>query len=179
MLNLFLGRWLFVRAIAVLWAIVGILAVFGGAIYRLGTKAWVLVDTPLTSFQWALLVFVVVFMAYSEGYKGFQKAYAPRVAARLKFLYENVTLKRAVFAPLFCMGFFDIQRRRQIATFILSAFIILMIFSLSMVSQPWRGIVDAGVVVGLSWGLAAIIGFCVQAFWAERFDYSPEMPEPA
>jgi len=62
-------------------------------------------------------------MLYSEGYKGFQKGYSPRVAARGHYLRDHSTLLRAILAPLFCMGFFHssivatlvifFKRRRQ------------------------------------------------------------------
>ena len=42
-------------------------------------------------------------------------------------------------------------------------------------SQPWRGIIDIGVVVGLLWGVVALLIFTVQAF-AGRLDASPMMP---
>ena len=43
-------------------------------------------------------------------------------------------------------------------------------------AQPWRGIVDAGVVVGLLWGLITIVVFAFQAFTSDDFSYSPEVP---
>ena len=36
---------------------------------------------------------------------------------------------------------------------------------------------DAGVVVGLVWGIISLILFGMRAFTAESFDYSPEVPE--
>jgi hypothetical protein len=44
--------------------------------------------------------------------------------------------------------------------------------------QPWRGIVDLGVVIGLAWGLAALGVFSVQAFNG-RLNHSPEVPPDA
>ena len=44
-------------------------------------------------------------------------------------------------------------------------------------SQPWRGILDVGVVVGLSWGLVSLVWFSFQAMAAKSFQYSPEMPQ--
>ena len=51
------------------------------------------------------------------------------------------------------MGFFHIQRRRQIAIVVLTSGIVLIIALMRFVEQPWKGIVDAGVVVGLTWGM--------------------------
>jgi uncharacterized membrane protein YedE/YeeE len=46
-----------------------------------------------------------------------------------------------------------------------------------LLSQPWRGIIDGGVVVGLAWGLVSLVIFGYQAFTAEDFPFSPEVPE--
>jgi hypothetical protein len=46
----------------------------------------------------------------------------------------------------------------------------------SFVSQPWRGIIDAGVVLGLGWGIISLIIFSIQAFGAGEFPYSAEVP---
>jgi len=48
-----------------------------------------------------------------------------------------------------------------------------------LVPQPWRGIVDAGVVIGLAWGAVSLLVLGIQALTASRFNFSPEVPEPA
>jgi NADH:ubiquinone oxidoreductase subunit K len=86
-----------------------------------------------------------------------------------------VTPVRAILAPLFCMGFFHITRRRQIVTFCLSIGIILLIQVVHHFAQPWRGIVDAGVVLGLTWGIVSLTLYTVKAFWGVH-THSPEVP---
>jgi len=115
-------------------------------------------------------------MAYSEGYKGFQLAFAPRVAARSLHLSQHPTLTRVLFAPLFVIGYFDATRRRMVASYLLTIMIILLIILVHQLQQPWRGIVDAGVVIGLGWGLVSMLYFIVRAFSTENFSYSPEIP---
>jgi hypothetical protein len=44
-------------------------------------------------------------------------------------------------------------------------------------SYPWRSIVDAGVVVGLSWGAIAIACFWVRTWFGESPNVDPQMPE--
>jgi hypothetical protein len=46
-----------------------------------------------------------------------------------------------------------------------------------MTDQPWRGIIDAGVVLGLTWGMVSIVLFAAVAFGTGRFDYPPDLPE--
>ena len=41
----------------------------------------------------------------------------------------------------------------MIITYLLTLFIIFLIIIIEKMSDPWRGIIDAGVFVGLSWGL--------------------------
>ncbi|BBB27850.1 hypothetical protein [Amphritea japonica] len=162
--------------IAVLWGFAGIAFIFGNAILRLGVIGFDTFLFSLSWYHWAALVISVVFMGFAEGYKGFQRGYSPRVAARLLFLRDNVTPVRFIFAPLFCMGFFDIKRKRMIVSYCLLVGILLLVQLVHMLEQPWRGIVDLGVVVGLTWGSTSIILFTLKAFLTDRFEHSPEMP---
>ncbi|MDO6565020.1 hypothetical protein Q4488_16690 [Amphritea sp. 1_MG-2023] len=163
--------------LAVVWGIVGITFIFGNAIVRIGTIGFDTFAFSLNWYHWVALLVSVLFMGFAEGYRGFQRAYSPRVAARLLYLRDNVTPVRLIFAPLFCMGFFDIRRARMIATYCLLLGILVLIQLVHMLDQPWRGIIDLGVVVGLSWGCISIVLFVLKAFMSETFEYSPEMPE--
>lgn len=162
--------------VAVLWAVAGIAFIFGNAILRLGLIGLDTFSYSLQWFHWAALLFSVIFMGFAEGYRGFQQGYSPRVAARLRFLKDNVTPLRLVLAPLFCMGFFDIQKKRMIVSYCLLLGILALVQLVHMLEQPWRGIVDLGVVVGLTWGSISIILFTLKAFFTDRFEHSPEMP---
>jgi hypothetical protein len=127
--------------------------------------------------HWTLMLACVVFMAYSEGYKGFQLGFSPRVAARALYLRDHPTPMRSLAAPLFCMGFFHAQRRRLVISYSLTLAIIALIFLVRLLPQPWRGILDAGVVVGLAWGLVALLAFAVRALGSGDFNYSPEVSD--
>lgn len=159
-----------------LWGAAGIGFIFGNAILRLGLIGLDTFSYSLQWFHWAALLFSVLFMGFAEGYRGFQQGYSPRVAARLRFLKDNVTPLRFVLAPLFCMGFFDIQKKRMIVSYCLLLGIVALVQLVHMLEQPWRGIVDLGVVVGLTWGSISIILFTLKAFFTDRFEHSPEMP---
>jgi hypothetical protein len=116
-------------------------------------------------------------MAYVEGYRAFQQGFSPRVAARARHLRDHPILLHAVLAPLFCMAYFHAQRKRQITSLSVTAGIIILVLLVRLLSQPWRGIIDGGVVVGLAWGLVSLVVFGYQALTADRFPYSPEVPE--
>jgi hypothetical protein len=163
-------------AIAAIWGFLGICLLFGSAIYRLGAMALELSPADFSWYHWGALAISLGFMGFAEGYRGFQQNFSPRVAARIRYLSHNVTPVRVLLAPLFCMGFFHAQRRRQIITFCLTGGIVVLVLLVRLLEQPWRGIVDAGVVLGLTWGIVSLAAFTVQAFVDKRFDYSPETP---
>jgi DMSO/TMAO reductase YedYZ heme-binding membrane subunit len=114
-------------------------------------------------------------MAYAEGYRGFQKGFSPRVAARAKYLKDKPDLMRSLLAPFFCMGYFHASRKRKIVSISLTIAIIGLVLMVGRVPQPWRGIIDVGVVIGLAWGIISLFIFTVQAFTSKEFKYSPEV----
>ena len=95
-------------------------------------------------------------MGRSEGYKGFQKKFSPRTAARIHHLYTSPNLLHTILAPLFGMGYFHATRRRQATSVLVTTAIIGLVLLVRQTPQPWRGIVDLGVVAGLMWGLVSI-----------------------
>ena len=162
--------------LAVIWGFIGIAFIFGNAIFRLGAIGLDTFTHTLSWYHWLALLVSVVFMGFAEGYRGFQQGYSPRVAARLLYLRDNATPVRLILAPLFCMGFFDIQKKRMIVSYCLLLGILVLVQLVHLLDQPWRGIVDLGVVVGLTWGTISIVLFTLQAFFTDRFQHSPEMP---
>lgn len=115
----------------------------------------------MSQVHWLALIFSVIYMGYAEGYKGFHLGFAPRVVVRARYLADNPRPLHVLLAPLFCMGYIYATRRRQILSFSLTALIICFVLIARSMPQPWRGIVDAGVVVGLSFGVASIAYFLI------------------
>ncbi len=160
-----------------LWGLAGVFALLGSACLRLWPKV---VDAFSHSFSWhhwASLAVIVLGMAYAEGYKGFQKAFSPRTAARARYLRKNPRLVHVVLAPFFCMGYFHATKRRKVTSISLTLGIIVLIVLVGFVSQPWRGIIDAGVIVGLVWGIATLVFFGCSALLSRDYPYAPEVPE--
>ena len=162
--------------IGAFWGIGGFALLLILAIYRLANITLQIGFDELLWYHWLVLIANLVFMAYSEGYRGFQQSYAPRVAARAHYLSRHPTLLRVLLAPLFCMGFFHAPRRRIVSAFVLTLGIIVLLLIFQRLPQPWRGLLDAGVVLGLAWGMIATVVFCLQAFIAGDFKHSPEVP---
>ncbi len=159
------------------WGLIGFALLLIYTILRLLPLALEAFRQQLQWYHWAVLIINTLFMAYAEGYRGFQKGLSPRVVARAKYLKNKATLLYALLGPLYCMGYFYIGKRRQISTITLTLVIIGFIFLVRLLDQPWRGIIDVGVILGLSWGLVSLVIFTVQAFTAATFDYSPEVPD--
>ncbi|MEZ0373733.1 MAG: hypothetical protein ACAI44_31870, partial [Candidatus Sericytochromatia bacterium] len=132
--------------IAAIWGVTGFTLLLGEALYKV--MPWVidLFSHPLSLMHWLILIAWCAFMGYTEGYKGFQKHYSPRFAARLRWLSQNPSRRRAALAPLFCMCFIGTTRKRKIVAYTLTAFIFLLVVFIRMLPQPWRGIIDVGVI---------------------------------
>jgi len=131
-------------------------------------------------FHWAALIFSVVFMAYTEGYKGFHHGFAPRVVIRANYLKDNPHIIHIILAPLFCMGYIHATRKRKVISIGLTLMIICFILVVPMLPQPWRGIIDAGVVVGLSIGIISIIYFIfLGILYPQAIEVSAEVPDDA
>jgi hypothetical protein len=148
------------------------------ALARLTPIAWEAVAGELDSLQWSVLVINVLFMAWSEGYKGFQQRFSPRVAARVLYLYRNpLPIHVLLLAPLFCCGYFGAGRRTGLTLWLGTTAIVSLVLIVHRLDQPWRGIVDAGVVIGLTWGLVSFIAYVFRTFRTGHYFRSPNVTE--
>ena len=162
-------------ALGALWGAAGVAGILVFAIYRLTPIALTAITGRLNFFQWVVLVGTVLFMAWSEGFKGFQLRFSPRVAARTLYLARNPGFVNVVLAPVFCIGYYCASRRGLIAAWVGTLAIIILVLLVHQLAQPWRGILDAGVVVGLSWGLLSFLASLWQAFTTGEYARSPEL----
>ncbi len=148
------------------------------AIVRLAPIALEPVLSGMSTGHWLAYGGFAAFNAYAEGYRGFQCAFAPRVAARAVLLKREPTRKRVLLAPLFLMALVDASKRRLIANWCLVLGITFVVLLVRRTPQPWRGIIDGGVVVGLTWGTLASLWFLAAAALGRAPDVDPELPEP-
>lgn len=138
----------------------------GDAIVRLSMRAAeALVHPELGTTH---LVFVALWapaMIYVEGVRAFQRGFAPRAAARALALARaghdspNVVVDRPVLrlaAPLVCAGLLCATRRRRIASWGVVTGVVCLVVLITWLPQPWRGLVDLGVVLALSWGVVCM-----------------------
>ena len=165
-----------VGLIGSLWGTLGIFALLSSAVCRLATRAQEAIESGLTPMQWIILLLWTIFMGRAEGYKGFQKKFSPRTAARIHYLATSPNLLHTVLAPLFGMGYFHATKKTKIIAYSFTFGIIGLVLLVRLVPQPWRGIIDTGVVFGITWGIIAFIIFVIRAFKNGKPDASPEVP---
>jgi hypothetical protein len=161
----------------VLWSVGGVLALLVKAIVRLLPRA--LEPIQDGSFDGAAAIAYVasiVFLAYSEGYRGFQQRFSPRVVVRTLHLAAHPKPLLVILGPLHAMALIHATRRRLIGSWLLLLMIVGLILLVSMLEQPWRGAVDAGVVVGLSWGALATLVMLVRALGGSPPNVDPDLP---
>lgn len=153
------------------------LGLLSQATWRLAPLAWEAMHSGLSTTQWILLGVWVAVMAHAEGYRGFHRRFSPRVAARAQHLAGGTTVVRAVFAPFFCMSLFGASRRGMIVARSLVTGIVGLVLLVRMLPQPWRGIVDAGVVVGLAIGATSVVYYVARAMTGAPPAIDPDLGE--
>jgi hypothetical protein len=163
-------------AVGSAWGVAGVLLLLASTIYRISPLTWAAFTVPFRWYHWLALTISVVFMAYAEGVRGFQQHFSPRVAARARHLRGHPQVLHVIFAPFFCMGYFHATRRRKLVSLFLTISIVVLVLVVHRFPQPWRGIIDAGVVTGLTWGLLTLIFYAVTGLTRKDFPYSPELP---
>lgn len=162
--------------VGAVWGVLGVLAILLHAVSRLVPVAIDALAMPLSNLHHLGVLASLVLIGYSEGYRGFQRQFSPRVIARARYLAEHPSLARVAFAPLFCMGFFHATRRRLLTSWLVAFGIVCLVIAIRWAPQPWRGIVDLGVVVGLGWGAAAIAGFASSALAGRPLPVAADVP---
>lgn len=159
------------------WAVAGVLLLLVQAVARLLPRALEALHHP--SLDWlhvGLLIGWSAWMVYAEGYKGFQRSFCPRVVARAFHLGANPRWWQIALAPAFAMGFFHADRRTLIVAWGVTAAVVGLVLVVSLLEQPWRGIIDAGVVLGLGWGAVSLLVLYLRALGGRLEDARPWLP---
>lgn len=166
--------------LAIVWGVGGVLGLLGQAIARLLPRAReALVGRSLSHAELALLAAWVLFSAYTEGYRGFHTRFSPRVVARALHLGRHPRWLHVVLAPAFCMSWFHASRRGLAVAWGIVVMVGGFVALLQRVPQPWRGIVDAGVVVGLALGALSVVYWAARAAGGGRPGADPDLPPGA
>ena len=165
--------------LAACWGLTGTIGMLLFAVVRMCRHTMAAFEYNWSLKHYLVLCAWVVFMAYSEGYRGFQRNFSPRVAARSLYLRDRATPLRSLLAPLFCMAFFHAPPKRRVVVTVLTIMIAAIVVLFQYIPQPWRGILDFGVTIGLSWGIASILYFVIKYWTCEEVPLNAEVVEPA
>ena len=143
-----------ITTFAVLW----VSALLLRAVERLTLAALVPIrEDMLTPGLAVVYVLWMVFQGYMEGYRGFQQRFCPRVVARAVHLGRNPRLLHVLLAAPFCLTLFHAPMRKLVARYVFLACLITLIALVRQLPQPYIGIIDGGVVLGLVWGVAGLL----------------------
>ncbi len=139
-----------------LWGVGLVVALLASSLWRLTPIAIDAIQSPLATWQLVLLVVWVLVMAYSEGYRGFHLRFSPRVVARAYHLGKTQQPLHVVLALPYSLSLFHTTKRQRIVSTVFLSALVVLILAVRQLPPPWRGIVDAGVVVGLGLGTLSI-----------------------
>lgn len=172
------------KVLASLWGASGVVYILAKAIKRVLPIAMEPLTNgvgvvPLTQFQLAAYVLTCLWFAYVEGYKGFQLKFSPLVVSRSFTLSFSSPIHHLLLAPLYSMGLFHATKKRMIVSWSVSIGVAAIVAAVKRLPYPWRNIVDAGVVVGLTWGSISILGGYIISLVTgiAPIDVDPAMPE--
>lgn len=160
------------------WGAGGVFALLTYAVVRLAPIGWEPVaEGGLSFLHWAAYAASVGLFMYAEGYRAFQKGFSPRVAARAHALRQDPRPIRVLFAPFFCMALFAATRRRLIVSWCVSLGVVGLVVLVRQLPQPWRGIIDMGVVAALAYGALCLAVFFIRGF-GQSLAVSDDVPSP-
>ena len=156
------------------WGVIQVLSILANAIKRVVPVAiQPFIQKDLEPVQ-AVVCFVwCAYMLYTEGYKTFQLKFSPLVVKRAFGLSDNLSILNCLLAGPYCMGLFGATRKRMIVSWSVTLGVFAIVKIVKKLPYPWRSIVDAGVVLGLSYGVVAM---CLQTVRG-MFGYIPVVDE--
>lgn len=137
---------------------------------------------PLSTLQLGAYIGTCLFFAYVEGYKGFQLKFSPLVVARAQTLkpFNGTPFHHTLFAPFYAMGLFHATKKRKIISWSVSTGVAVIVVAVKKLPYPWRNIIDAGVIVGLSWGsMSIIVEWFKAVVLGKEVKMDPALPDSA
>lgn len=154
--------------LAGLWGLTGVALLFTYAIVRLGRRGVETVLSGMTPLQWGLLALSLVLFGLGEGVLALQKHWVPRVIERAKALGGGAARLHRALAPMYVMELMGTTPRGLVRGWGLAIGIALLAFSVQLLPDPWRGIIDLGVAAALGWALLFIVAGAIRLLGASR-----------
>jgi hypothetical protein len=136
----------------------------GSAVYRITPFAWeAWFDFDLTALQRGIFIAWALMNTYTEGYRGFHQRFCPRVVARAFELGRDPRPLALLLALPYSLSLIMAPKKQLLARWGFVVALYTLIVVVHQVSQPWRGIIDGGVVVGLVWGVVSLWWLFIRA----------------
>jgi hypothetical protein len=160
-----------------LWGVLQVVSIIGNAIKRvLPIAMQPFQQDDLKPLEWAMYVAWSFYMIYMEGYKAFQCKFSPLVVKRAFKLVDRASPLNVVLAGPYSMGMLDASKKRMMVSWGVTVGVFGIVQVVKKLPYPYRSIVDAGVVAGLSYGTAATLWFAGKALCGFSVDCDPEFP---
>jgi len=86
-------------------------------------------------------------------------------------------MSHSVLAPFYSMGHFHASGKRRATSWSITLSVAALVRLLKWVAYPYRSMVDAGVVVGLTWGATSIVAVYARALAGNFPAVDPELPK--
>ena len=147
-----------------LWAVLGVAAVLGRAVYVLGGRGLATLGEGLGPLPLTLLLVLTAAFVYVEGVGALQVRWVPKVVRRVGELRRGARRRDVLLAPLYAMGLVGGSRRTVLLSWAGVAAIVVAVLVVRRFPEPWRGIVDLAVAAALAWGTAALLIQAARAF---------------
>jgi len=171
-----------INILASLWGAGGVIMILRKSIVRIlpiamepfGSSA----PFPLSTFQLGSYIAMCVWFAYVEGYKGFQLKFSPLVVSRAFTLkpMDGTPIHHILGAPFYSMGLFHATKKRKIVSWSVTLGVAVIVAAVKRLPYPWRNIIDAGVIVGLTWGSLSIAIEWVKVVLGKKNTINPALP---
>lgn len=140
-----------------IWAVAGVVFLFGEAALRLAARGVATVRGGLSPLEWVVLIALTAAFVYGEGIMALQRKWVPYVLARIERLPSEPFVGYRIGAPLYAMSLIGPPRRSVLRAWAGVTTIITAVLIVSRFPEPWRGIVDIAVASALTWGALALV----------------------
>lgn len=139
------------------WAVVGIIALFIEAAWRLAVRGVITMRAGLEPVEWVILVVLTTAFVWGEGVRALQRRWIPGVYRRIEELRDEKRVLYGVLAPLYAMSLIGAPRGTLARAWLGVVLIVAAVFIVRALPEPWRGIIDIGVAAALTWGLLVLL----------------------
>jgi hypothetical protein len=160
------------------WGVAQVISILANAIRRLFPIAIEpFIQKEMKIYHWVMYAGWFIIMLYSEGYKAFQQKFSPLVVKRAYTLYENPSVMNYLLAGPYSMGLFGATKKRMSVTWSITIGVFAIVGIVKKLPYPYRSIIDAGVVGGLSYGMTSTLVYLIRGMCGKVPDIDPCLPE--